>query len=136
MSEDLEQVMSRSINSDKSWNSTDEEYEECDNSSPNDSSIGRRISGEDIPGACITTHSVSSVIRPGCKMPKVDPLQFVKIKNNDLSKKVSHPYLYLPYLSSNYWKTCYSFQLFPIISNTFVSFDITINFWFSPILCI
>jgi len=86
--------MSRSINSDKSWNSTDEEFDDCDNSSTSNS-INRRISGDDIPGGCITTHSVSSVIRPGSKMPRNDPLQFVKIQNNELSKKVSHQKVFI-----------------------------------------
>ena len=36
----------------------------------------------------ITTHSVSSVIKPGDKQLH-DPLQFVKIKSNELSQKVS-----------------------------------------------
>ncbi|CAG2164748.1 unnamed protein product [Oppiella nova] len=76
--------MSDSVNSDSDSDSIKYE-EECDNSSPNSSS--QRIAADDIPGACITTHSVSSVIRPGCKMPRNDPLMFVKIHNNDLSKK-------------------------------------------------
>lgn len=42
------------------------------------------------PIGCITTHSVSAVIRPERKMPPIDPLQFVKIQKNELSKKVAH----------------------------------------------
>lgn len=39
------------------------------------------------PSGVITTHCVSSVIRPGRKSA-TDPLQFVKIQAADLSKKV------------------------------------------------
>lgn len=93
--------MSRSINSDKSWNSTDEEFDDCDNSSTANS-MSRRISGDDIPGGCITTHSVSSVIRPGCKMPRNDPLQFVKIVKNDLCKKVCINHSFIIQLFSHF----------------------------------
>lgn len=40
------------------------------------------------PIGCITTHRVSTVIRPERKMPPIDPLQFVKVKKNDLCIKV------------------------------------------------
>lgn len=84
--------MSRSINSDKSWGSTDEEYfdEFNDNNSfsTNSSKDQRRISSDEVPGGVVTTHSVSAVIRPESKLPRTDPLQFVKISNNELSKKV------------------------------------------------
>ncbi|KAH9425933.1 LIM domain only protein 7 [Dermatophagoides pteronyssinus] len=38
------------------------------------------------PIGCITTHRVSAVIRPEIKIPPIDPLQFVKIQKNELSK--------------------------------------------------
>ncbi|RWS27228.1 hypothetical protein B4U80_00452 [Leptotrombidium deliense] len=45
------------------------------------------MSGDlDIPGGVITTHCVSSVIKPGSKQNH-DPLQFVKIQSNELSRK-------------------------------------------------
>ncbi|RWS05774.1 LIM and calponiny domains-containing protein 1-like protein, partial [Dinothrombium tinctorium] len=45
------------------------------------------ISGDlDIPGGVITTHCVSSVIKPGSKQNH-DPLQFVKIQSTELSRK-------------------------------------------------
>lgn len=72
--------------------SEDEEYDEDGqslNSSPN-----RRLNGDDLPGGVITTHSVSAVIRPGSKKPPNDPLQFVKIQNNELCKKVGLTVLY------------------------------------------
>ncbi|XP_015784452.1 uncharacterized protein LOC107361993 isoform X2 [Tetranychus urticae] len=40
----------------------------------------------ELPGGVITTHCVSSVIRPGSKVTH-DPLQFVKIQSAELSKK-------------------------------------------------
>lgn len=42
----------------------------------------------ELPGGVITTHCVSTVIRPGSKVTH-DPLQFVKIQSAELSKKVS-----------------------------------------------
>ena len=39
-------------------------------------------------GSVITTHCVSSVIKPGDKQLH-DPLQFVKIKSTELCQKVS-----------------------------------------------
>ncbi|XP_074597424.1 uncharacterized protein LOC141852180 isoform X2 [Brevipalpus obovatus] len=40
----------------------------------------------DLPGGVITTHCVSTVVRPGSKQTH-DPLQFVKIQSTELSKK-------------------------------------------------
>ena len=41
------------------------------------------------PGGVITTHCVSSVIKPG-RNKSQDPLQFVKIESTELCKKVSN----------------------------------------------
>uniref|UniRef100_T1L6E7 DUF4757 domain-containing protein n=1 Tax=Tetranychus urticae TaxID=32264 RepID=T1L6E7_TETUR len=40
----------------------------------------------DLPGGVITTHCVSTVVRPGSKQNH-DPLQFVKIQSTELSQK-------------------------------------------------
>ena len=69
-----------------------ESYEDSvdsDNSSSSShASASRSASNSQPPIGCITTHSVSAVIRPEKKMPPIDPLQFVKIQKNELSKKV------------------------------------------------
>ena len=44
------------------------------------------------PGGVITTHCVSSVIKPG-RNKSQDPLQFVKIESTELCKKVSDIFL-------------------------------------------
>lgn len=51
---------------------------------------GLQKSNSHLPGpiGCITTNRVSAVIRPERKMPPIDPLQFVKVKKNDLCIKV------------------------------------------------
>ncbi|XP_075677286.1 uncharacterized protein LOC113792499 isoform X2 [Dermatophagoides pteronyssinus] len=53
------------------------------NSRPNNNSNSHL---QQPPIGCITTHRVSAVIRPEIKIPPIDPLQFVKIQKNELSK--------------------------------------------------
>lgn len=48
-----------------------------------------QISDLELPGGVITTHCVSSVIKPGSKHKPDDPLKFVKIQSAELSKKVT-----------------------------------------------
>nr|XP_046918839.1 putative uncharacterized protein DDB_G0277255 isoform X2 [Dermatophagoides farinae] len=77
----------------ESYRSSDsvESSEDSDNSSTNSSlngSSNRQNSNSHLPPpiGCITTHRVSAVIRPEIKIPPIDPLQFVKIQKNELSK--------------------------------------------------
>lgn len=79
----------------ESYRSSDsvESSEDSDNSSTNSSlngSSNRQNSNSHLPPpiGCITTHRVSAVIRPEIKIPPIDPLQFVKIQKNELSKTV------------------------------------------------
>lgn len=64
-----------------------EDSVDSDNSSTSSSSARQSANNQTPPIGCITTHSVSAVIRPEKKMPPIDPLQFVKIQKNELSKK-------------------------------------------------
>ena len=79
----------------ETYRSTAESVESFEDSADSDNSsssshASRSQSGSSLqpPIGCITTHSVSAVIRPEKKMPPIDPLQFVKIQKNELSKKV------------------------------------------------
>lgn len=78
----------------ETYRSTAESVESFEDSADSDNSsssshASRSQSGSSLqpPIGCITTHSVSAVIRPEKKMPPIDPLQFVKIQKNELSKK-------------------------------------------------
>lgn len=55
---------------------------------------GGGANGAQLPIGCITTHGISPASVHEKKMP-VDPLQFVKIQQNELCKKVSNLLLLL-----------------------------------------
>lgn len=80
----------------ESVESFEDSVDSDNSSSSSQASRSQSCSSLKPPIGCITTHSVSAVIRPEKKIPPMDPLQFVKIQKNELSKKV-------PYLISTTW---------------------------------